>query len=62
MRWERNGESYRFDQPVGKQYSYGKGPESLTELEIERNKNKHLQMKLEILKKYIELERIWFRK
>jgi transposase-like protein len=62
MRWERNGESYRFDQPIGKQYSYGKGPESMTELEAERKKNKHLEMKLEILKKYIDLERSWFHK
>ena len=62
MRWERNGESYRFSQPVGKQYSYGKGPEDQDELETERRKNKHLQMHIEILKKYIEVERSWFRK
>ena len=62
MRWERNGESYRFDQPIGKQYSYGKGPEGLSELEAERKKNKHLEMKIEILKKYMELERSWFHK
>ncbi|MED3576133.1 hypothetical protein [Cytobacillus praedii] len=57
MRWERKGESYRFDQPVGKQYSYGKGPENQDELEAEPKKNKHLQMQIEILKKYIKLER-----
>lgn len=62
MRWDRNGESYRFEQPIGKQYSYGKGPEGQDELEIERNKNKHLQMQIDILKKYKELERSWFRK
>lgn len=27
LRWYRNGELYRLEQPVGKQYSYGKGPE-----------------------------------
>ncbi|WP_442859338.1 MULTISPECIES: hypothetical protein [Bacillus] len=27
MKWYHNGETYRFHQPVGKQYSYGKGPE-----------------------------------
>jgi transposase len=62
MRWERNGESYRFDQPIGKQYSYSKGPEGQDELEAERKKNKHLQMQINILKKYIEFERSWFRK
>ncbi|WP_419393611.1 IS3 family transposase [Cytobacillus praedii] len=51
MRWERNGESYRFDQPIGKQYSYSKGPEGQDELEAERKKNKHLQMQINILKK-----------
>ncbi|PPB08839.1 hypothetical protein C4A77_06010 [Brevibacillus laterosporus] len=25
MRWYRNGETHRFEQPVGKQYTYGKG-------------------------------------
>ena len=29
-RWYRNGESYRFSQGVGKQYSYGKGREELS--------------------------------
>ncbi|WP_425322209.1 hypothetical protein [Brevibacillus laterosporus] len=23
MRWYRNGETHRFEQPVGKQYTYG---------------------------------------
>lgn len=62
MRWKRNGETYRFNQPVGKQYSYAKGPEDQNELEIEQRKNKHLQMHIEILKKYIEIERSWFHK
>lgn len=62
MRWYRNGETYRFNQPIGKQYSYGKGAEELDELEMERKKNKHLQMHLDILKKYTEIERSWFRK
>ncbi|WP_338418833.1 helix-turn-helix domain-containing protein, partial [Staphylococcus haemolyticus] len=26
-RWYRNGETYRFSQQVGKQYTYGKEPE-----------------------------------
>ncbi|MGO4346084.1 hypothetical protein AB4Z45_11420 [Paenibacillus sp. MCAF9] len=27
MRWYRKGELNRLEQPVGKQYSFGKGPE-----------------------------------
>ncbi|MER2108905.1 MAG: transposase [Solibacillus sp.] len=27
MKWYRNNELYRFNQPVGKQYTYGYGPE-----------------------------------
>ncbi|WP_036690970.1 helix-turn-helix domain-containing protein, partial [Paenibacillus tyrfis] len=33
MRWYRAGEFHRLEQPVGKQYSYGKGPEYASELE-----------------------------
>lgn len=28
MCWYRNNELHRFDQPVGKQYTYGKGPDN----------------------------------
>ena len=44
-RWYRNGESYRFSQHVGKQYTYGKGLEELSEVE---------QLKLENKRKDIE--------
>jgi hypothetical protein len=30
MSWYRNGELHRLEQPVGKQYSFGKGPELVT--------------------------------
>ncbi|QOS97467.1 IS3 family transposase [Brevibacterium sp. JNUCC-42] len=33
MKWYRNGETHRFHQPVGKQYSFGKGPSDLSEIE-----------------------------
>ncbi|KEQ21567.1 helix-turn-helix domain-containing protein, partial [Paenibacillus tyrfis] len=33
MRWYRSGDIHRLEQPVGKQYSYGKGPEYASELE-----------------------------
>ena len=45
-RWYQNGESYRFSQHVGKQYTYGKG---LEESEVE-------QLKLENKRKDIELD------
>ena len=47
-RWYRNDELHRFHQPVGKQYTYGKGMEQLSEAE-------QLRLQVELLKKY----RIW---
>ncbi|WP_429758675.1 hypothetical protein [Bacillus sp. S14(2024)] len=32
MKWHREGETYRFSRPVGKQYSYGKGFQELSEI------------------------------
>lgn len=62
MRWYRNGEEYRLSQPVGKQYSFGKGPEELSEVEQLKRKIKFLEVKNEILKKYQEIERSWYQK
>ncbi|EHJ07525.1 transposase [Staphylococcus simiae CCM 7213 = CCUG 51256] len=59
-RWYRNGESYRFSQQVGKQYSYGKGIEELSEFEKLKLELKRKDVELNILKKYKELERKWF--
>lgn len=58
-RWYRNGEEHRLLQPVGKQYTFGKGPEVLPELEQLRIDNKFLRQQSGILKKYNELERKW---
>ena len=44
-RWYRNDELHRFHQPVGKQYTYGKGMEQLSEVE-------QLRLQAELLKKY----------
>ena len=33
IQWYRKGELNRLEQPVGKQYTYGKGPEYESELE-----------------------------
>lgn len=57
LRWYRNGEIYRFDQPIGKQYSYGHGPEFKTEEDKRNTKLEHLSMENEILKKYMEIKK-----
>ncbi len=59
MRWYRNGEMHRLEQPVGKQYSYAKGPEYGSELEKLRIENRFLKQQVDVLKKYKELERRW---
>ncbi|OAZ49061.1 transposase [Paenibacillus polymyxa] len=59
MRWYRKGEVHRLEQPVGKQYSYGKGPEHSSELEKVKAENRFLKQQVDLLKKYKELERRW---
>ena len=49
-RWYQNDELYRFYQPVGKQYTYGKGMKQLFEVE-------QLRLQVELLKKYLILVR-----
>lgn len=62
MKWYREGEIHRMEQPVGKQYSLGKGPEATTELERLKAENRFLKQQLDLLKKYKELERRWNQK
>ena len=50
MKWQENDELYRLHQPVGKQYTYGKGMEQLSEVE-------QLKLQVELLKKYRSLIR-----
>ena len=50
LRWYQNDELYRFHQPVGKQYTYGKGMKQLSEVE-------QLRLQVELLKKYLILVR-----
>lgn len=57
VRWHKAGETHRFEQPVGKQYTYGKGPEYSSELEKLQAENRYLRQQNEVLKKYNELER-----
>ena len=49
FRWYKNGETHRFHQQVGKQYSYNKGIAELSEID---------QLKLELQRKEVELENI----
>lgn len=62
MKWYREGDVHRLEQPVGKQYSYGKGPEHSSELEKLQAENRFLKQQLDLLKKYMELERRWNQK
>lgn len=57
VRWYKSGETHRFEQPVGKQYTFGKGPDYSSELEKLKAENRFLRQQNEVLKKYRELER-----
>ncbi|WMT29163.1 IS3 family transposase [Bacillus aerius] len=51
VRWHKAGDTHRFEQPVGKQYSYGKGPEYSSELERLQAENRYLSQQNEVFKK-----------
>ncbi|ACM11540.1 is1627s1-related, transposase, (pxo1-128) [Bacillus cereus Q1] len=57
MKWYRTDQTYRFQQPVGKRDSYGKGLKEISELEQLRLANKHLKTKLLVWGKNLEIER-----
>ncbi|WP_438315039.1 transposase [Sporosarcina sp. FA9] len=57
MNWYKNNEFYRFDQPIGKQYSYGFRNDFKNEQERQDHQLSQLIMENEILKKYIEIKR-----
>lgn len=57
MRWYRNNEVYRFDQPIGKQYTFGHGPVFTSKDEKRDQQISSLKMENEILKKYMEIEK-----
>ena len=57
MRWYHTNEIYRFDQPNGKQYTFGHGPEFASESDKQARQLDHLKMENEILKKYMEIEK-----
>ncbi|RIV09915.1 IS3 family transposase [Priestia flexa] len=62
MKWYQNGDVHRLEQPVGKQYAYGKGPDFENETAKLKTENRQLKQQIEILKKYKELERKWYQK
>ena len=62
MRWYWNGEIHRVYQRVGKQYTFGKGPEYESETAKLQAENRYLKQQIEVLKKYAELERKWHQK
>ncbi|GAB6989005.1 IS3 family transposase [Paenibacillus pini] len=62
MKWYRSGELKRLEQPVGKQYSYGKGPEYVSELEKVNAENRFLRQQVDLLKKFKEMERRYLQK
>lgn len=57
MKWYRGNQVHRFDQPIGKQHSYGHGPDSSSDEEKKERQMNHLKQENEILKKYLEIEK-----
>jgi transposase len=57
MKWHRENQIYRFNQPIGKQYTYGHGPDTQGDGEKKEHQITHLKMENEILKKYLEIEK-----
>nr|WP_145153881.1 hypothetical protein [Paenibacillus xylanexedens] len=62
MIWYRKGELHPLDQPVGKQYSYGRGTEHKTELEKVKAENRLSKQQLDLLKRYNKLKKRWKQK
>lgn len=50
MKWHEQDEMHRLHQPLGKQYTYGKGMDQISEVE-------QLKLQVELLKKYRSLIR-----
>lgn len=62
MKWYKAGEVHRLHLPVGKQYSFGKGPDFDSEESRLQTENRYLKQQVEVLKKYKELEWKWLDK
>lgn len=59
MRWYREGQLHRLEQPVGKQYRFAKGPEFSSEIEKLQAEVRFLKQQIDVLKKYKAWERTW---
>lgn len=59
MRWYKKGELHRLEQPVGKQYAFGKGPNFTSETEKLQTEIRFLKQQLDVLKKFSAWERRW---
>lgn len=59
MRWYREGQLHRLEQPVGKQYSFAKGPEFSSEIEKLQAEVRFLKQQIDVLKKYKAWVRTW---
>ncbi len=60
--WYKAGELNRLSQPIGKQYSYGHGPEGKTPEETLSIKNVILENHVMLLKKYLKKDKEWYQK
>lgn len=60
--WFRDEEHHRLVQPIGKQYSFGHGPQGTTPEETLKNTNEILKHQVKLLKKYFKKERMWYQK
>lgn len=58
----KNGEAYRFEQPLGKQYTFLKNPEHESEQAKLKADNRNFKQQIVVIKKYAELERKWLEK
>jgi hypothetical protein len=59
MKWYREGETYRFEQSIGRQSAHGKGLKRLTELEQKELEIRYLKAKIILLEKCQEILRRW---
>jgi len=58
MKWYREGQLHRLEQPVGKQYSFSKGPEFSSQTEKLHAEIRFLKQQIDVLKKYKAWERM----
>lgn len=60
--WYKAGNIDRLSQTIGKQYTYGFGPEGHQSEETDNQKILRLKKQVMLLKKYEKIEREWYQK